>query len=163
MTTFENGQVGEIEQVFQALAGTDRQVVNVLNTIQEHYGYLPEQSLYDVSRQFGIPLANIYGLVSFFSGLRTRPVGRNQIAVCCGTACYARGSEKVFTRLKETMQLDADGTSEDGFVTISKVPCVGACSLAPVLSVNGVLEGKIKPLQVTARLEELQRNDSPSD
>lgn len=138
----------------------ERQIINMLNTIQHRNGFISEQDLQDISLELKKPLSELHGLVSFFHSLRTRPLGRNHISVCCGTACYARGAHQIFERLAGDQLLDEYGTSNDGFITIDKVQCVGACSLAPVINTNGTLEVRVKPNQMPSKIEELRKHDA---
>ncbi len=149
-----------IAEIMQALPENERQMVNVINQIQEQKGFISRDDLRDLAAQTGQPESSLEGLVSFFSSFRTRPVGRNRVSVCYGTACYTRGADRLHDRLTGELELDADGTSADGFITIDKVQCVGACSLAPVLVCNGTLEGKVKSHQMPAKLRELREDDA---
>ncbi|MDT8903295.1 NAD(P)H-dependent oxidoreductase subunit E [Anaeroselena agilis] len=149
-----------VTEILQALPENERQMINILNQIQQQKGYISREDLQELAAETGQPESVLQGLVSFFNSFRTRPLGRNHISVCYGTACYTRGADLLYDRLAGEMELDADGTSADGFVTIDKVQCVGACSLAPVLICNGDLEGKAKSHQMAGKLRELREEDA---
>ena len=147
-------------KILQALPENERQLINILNQLQAKKGYISQEDLQNLSAETGQPEASLQGLVSFFNSLRTRPLGRNHLSVCYGTACYTRGAGLLYDRLAGELDLDADGTTADGFITVDKVQCVGACSLAPVLVCNGALEGKVKSNQMPAKLRALRENDA---
>jgi NADH:ubiquinone oxidoreductase subunit E len=149
-----------ITESLQSLPDNERQLVNILNQIQQQKGFISRDDLRDLAAQTGQPESSLQGLVSFFASFRTRPLGRNHISVCYGTACYTRGADRLYDRLTGEIDLDEDGTSADGFITIDKVQCVGACSRAPVLVCNGTLEGKAKAHHMPAKLRELRENDA---
>lgn len=144
------------------LPTTDSPVINRFHRLHEEKGFISEQDLQDLARQTGRPLADLHGLLSFFHSLRTRPPGKNRLAVCYGTPCYARGAEQVYQRLAAELDLDENGTATDGFITVEKVQCVGACSLAPVIVINNRLEGRVKAHQLPARLKRL-RDETPKE
>jgi len=137
----------------------DSFIINRFHKVLDDKQYIGEEDLQRLANETGRPLAELHGLLSFFKSMRTRKPGRNRLAVCYGTPCYARGAEQIHQRLVSELELDEEGTSLDGFVTLEKVQCVGACSLAPVIRVNGQLEGKIKPNQASRRLSKLRDKD----
>ena len=138
------------------LSTTDSPIINRFHRLHEEKGFISEQDLQDLAQQTGRPLADLHGLLSFFHSLRTSPPGKNRLAICYGTPCYARGAEQIYQRLAAELELDEDGTSTDGFITIEKVQCVGACSLAPVIVTNDQLEGRVKAHRLPALLNRLR-------
>ncbi len=130
-------------------------IINRFHEFLDKKQFIAEEDLILLANETGLPLAELHGLLSFFTSLRTRKPGKNRLSVCCGTPCYARGAETIYKRLASELELDEDGTSLDGLVTLEKVQCVGACSLAPVISINGKLAGNIKPRQAAMELHEL--------
>ncbi|SHN58128.1 NAD(P)H-dependent oxidoreductase subunit E [Desulfitobacterium chlororespirans] len=140
-------------------ADDQKQLLNILNQLQEKNGYIAERDLEELAVLSGTPESVLHGLMSFFSSYRTRPLGRNHLLVCSGTACYACGADLIYNRLVSGLDLDEYGTSPDGFITVEKVQCVGACSLAPVTITNKELEGKVKFTQITEKLASLRRCD----
>lgn len=136
------------------LSTSDSPIINRFHRLHEEKGFISEQDLQDLAQQTDRPLADLHGLLSFFHSLRTRPPGKNRLALCYGTPCYARGAEQIYQRLAAELELDEDGTSMDGFISIEKVQCVGACSLAPVVMVNGHVYGNVTPKTVADILSE---------
>jgi NADH:ubiquinone oxidoreductase subunit E len=131
-------------------------LINILNRIQEEQGFISRSAIEELASAAGIPVSQLYGLVSFFKSFRTRPPGKHRISVCYGTACYARGAPLIYSRLEEELELYDTDTSADGFFTVEKVYCVGACSRAPLIMVDDVIWGKIKSYQVPLMLQEFR-------
>lgn len=139
-------------------------LINILNQIQEEQGYIPQSSIAELADRYGIPESQLYGLVTFFKSFRTKPPGKHKISVCHGTSCYARGASLIYNRLVEELRLpEGDDTSPDGFCTVEKVYCVGACSRAPLMVVDGEIHGKIKSFQVPLLLQEMREQDDGNE
>ena len=123
-------------------------LIPILQEAQEVYGYLPAHVLKHISKATRIPLAKIYGVVTFYSQFRLAPVGRNLINVCLGTACHVRGGAKVLETIEKGLKIKDGMTSDDGRYTLEIVACIGACGLAPVMSINGQVYGRLVPESV---------------
>ena len=123
-------------------------LIPILQEAQEIYGYLPANVLKHISKGTRIPLAKIYGVVTFYSQFRLAPVGRNLINVCLGTACHVRGGAKVLDTIEKTLKIKDGATSDDQRYTLEIVACIGACGLAPVMSINGQVYGRLEPESV---------------
>ncbi|MEI6915902.1 MAG: NAD(P)H-dependent oxidoreductase subunit E [Armatimonadota bacterium] len=108
-------------------------LIPILDEIQRELGWLPKWALVNVSKQLAIPVANIFGVVSFYSFFRLIPPGRTKIQICMGTACYVRGSQLLLDALERKLEVKAGETTGDQRFTLESVRCVGACSLAPVV------------------------------
>ena len=117
-------------------------LIQMLNEIQEHYGYVPMNAQKELSNFLNISMAEIYGVVTFYSRFTLKPKGKYNIAVCLGTACYVKGSQKIMDRLKERLKIETGETTKDGKFSIEETRCVGACGLAPVFTVNNEVHGK---------------------
>ena len=117
-------------------------LIQMLNEVQEHYGYIPQNAQKELSEFLNVPMAEIYGVITFYSRFTLKPKGKYNIAVCLGTACYVKGSQKIMERLKERLQIESGETTKDGLFSIEETRCVGACGLAPVFTVNGEVYGK---------------------
>lgn len=117
-------------------------LIQMLNEVQEHYGYIPMKAQKELSQYLDIPMAEIYGVVTFYSRFTLKPKGKYHIAVCLGTACYVKGSQKIMDRLKERLKIEPGETTKDGLFSIEETRCVGACGLAPVFTVNGEVHGR---------------------
>lgn len=123
-------------------------LIPILQEAQEVYGYLPADVLKHISKALRMPLARIYGVVTFYSQFRLTPVGRNLINVCLGTACHVRGGAKVLETIEKSLKIKDGATTDDSRYTLEIVACIGACGLAPVMSVNGQVYGRLEPESV---------------
>lgn len=141
----------------QQLSEDEKEIMNILNYAQDKTGFIPRSLLIELAENFSIPESQLHSLISFFNNFHTRPAGKHRLSVCCGTACYARGASLIYDRLEETLELDEDGTSPDGFVTVDRVYCIGACSIAPAVIEDEEIKGKIKSHQVPLLIEELRK------
>ena len=115
----------------------------ILQKAQDIYGYLPIEVQTIISNETGIPLEKIYGVVTFYSQFSLYPKGKYNISVCLGTACYVKGSGDLFARLKERLGIEGGQTTSDGKFSLTDCRCIGACGLAPVLTVNEDVYGRL--------------------
>lgn len=122
--------------------------IPVLQEVQKEFGYLPEDALMVVSREMKIRPSELYGVATFYSQFHLNPRGRHIIRVCRGTACHVRGSLAILDRLKKTLQVEENGTTEDLRFTLEPVACLGACGLAPVMMVDEDTHGRLTPDKV---------------
>lgn len=127
-------------------------LIPILQGAQEVYGYLPAHVLKHISKETRIPLSRIYGVVTFYAQFRLTPVGRNLINVCLGTACHVRGGAKVLETLEKELKIKDGATTEDGRFTLEIVACIGACGLAPVISINNEVHGRLLPEKIAGIL-----------
>jgi NADH-quinone oxidoreductase subunit E len=118
-------------------------LIMVLHAVQEHYGYIPRETAMRLAKELDTPLAKIYGVITFYHYFKTTEPGRNQLAVCMGTACYLKGAKELIEEVENLLGIGVDETTEDGEFTMEAVRCVGCCGLAPVLTVNGEVYGKV--------------------
>lgn len=123
-------------------SGTDN-LIPILQEIQSEQGFLSEDSLVKVGRYLSIPTSRIYGVATFYNQFRFEPTGKYHIQVCRGTACHVLGSATVLEALEKELKMKSGQTSRDGLFSIEVVACIGACGLAPVISVNGTFHAKV--------------------
>lgn len=135
---------------------TDRDnLIQILNEIQEKFGYIPKTSQLEISKYLNIPMAEVYGVITFYSRFTLEPKGKYAISVCLGTACFVKGSEQILNRLKDRLKIDVGQTTADGKFSIDATRCVGACGLAPVFTVNNEVHGKATVKKLDEVLDEL--------
>ena len=134
-----------IKDVCASFNNNPGELINVLHKTQEHFGYLPAEVQQVVADCLGIPVGRVYGVVSFYSFFTMKPKGKYAISVCLGTACYVKGAEKVLDALKSELKISEGGVTEDGKVSLDVLRCVGACGLAPVMTINGKTYGRLVP------------------
>ena len=133
----------QLETIFQETVAVGESTISVLQQLQEEFGYIREDCIQWFSQRTGIPAATYYGVVTFYSQFHLKPRGRNIVTVCSGTVCHVRGASKNLSGLKETLKLKKDqNTTGDMQFTLECVNCVGACSIAPVVTINGEVHGK---------------------
>ncbi len=120
----------------------------VLHETQELFGYLPREAQQKISRDLKVPMAEIYGVATFYSRFTLEPKGEHTISVCLGTACYVQGVQKVYKRLQEELNVKPGETTPDNKFTLIDTRCIGCCGLAPVLTVGEDVYGKVKPEDV---------------
>lgn len=119
----------------------------MLHDIQKEMGYIPFEAMTSIAEAVNEPVSKVYGVVTFYSQFTTEPKGKHVIGVCLGTACYVNGAQTILDLLVEMTGAPVNGTSEDGVFSIDATRCVGACGLAPVVSVDGTVFGCTKQLE----------------
>jgi len=132
----------------------EHELINVLHELQHHLGYLPEEVQQMVARELHIPAAKVYGVVTFYSFFTMVPKGKYDISICLGTACYVRGGELILEEFKRRLSIGVGETSADGLFSLSCIRCVGACGLAPVVTVGEKVYGRVTPQQVRRIIDE---------
>ena len=135
-------------EVIEAEKSTPGSLIHILHEAQEIYGYLPLEVQKFISKHTGIPLAEIYGVVTFYAQFSLKPQGQYKISVCLGTACYVKGADKVLDRLKSELNMDVGDCTEDGKFSLDACRCIGACGLAPVITINDDVYGRLDESEV---------------
>lgn len=141
-----NGTEEQKQQLLQMIAELKDQrgsLMPILQKAQDIYGYLPIEVQTMISDETGIPLEKIYGVATFYSQFSLYPKGKYQISVCLGTACYVKGSGDVYNKLMEKLGIEGGQCTPDGKFSLDACRCVGACGLAPVMTINGEVYGKL--------------------
>jgi len=150
----EQEKLDRIREVIEEYKGVDGSLIQVLHIAQGIYGYLPEHVQQFVAKEMNVPLTEVYGVVTFYSLFSTRPKGKNKISICMGTACYVRGAKDVLKAFSQELGVKVGGTSEDSKFTLEVTRCIGACGLAPAITVNDKVYQKVDPIQVKKILAE---------
>lgn len=133
-----------LDKVLQVYGRQPGQLIRILQQAQGIFGYLPPEVQAYLASRLNIPIAEIAGVVSFYSLFNSKPGGQYTVNVCLGTACYVKGSHEIFQAFKEELGLDDDDTTPDGLFTLRSTRCMGACGLAPVVAVNDDIYGQVK-------------------
>ena len=150
----------ELEKILNVYKQDKDNLIQILNDVQEHYGYIPTSAQMGIANYLNIPLAEVYGVVTFYSRFTLKPKGKYNVAVCLGTACYVKGSEKILERVKERLKIEVGETTPDGKFSIEETRCIGACGLAPVFTINGEVYGKATVQSLDKVLDEyMQKED----
>lgn len=133
-------------------------LIPVLQDIQEAFGYLPRESIETISEKMKIPASKIYGVASFYNQFRFHPIGTYHILICRGTACHVKGSLNVLQALEKELKIKAGQTTRDNLFTLNTVACIGACGLAPVISINGEFHAAITPEKALDLITSIRKN-----
>lgn len=144
----------KLEEIIKKYPQDKDILIQILNDVQEAYGYVPSHAQSRIAEYLGISLAEVYGVVTFYSRFTLKPKGKYNISVCLGTACFVKGSENVLNKVKEILKIDIGETTPDGLFSIDSTRCLGACGLAPVFTVNGEVYGKATPKMVEEVINE---------
>lgn len=118
-------------------------IIPLLQDIQERYGYLPEEKVRMVASYTGVSVSRVFGVATFYNQFRLKPLGKYLIRVCRGTACHVKGSKQILEKLEQELGCKAGNTSRDGMFTLETVACIGACSIAPVITIGDDFHGKV--------------------
>ena len=132
----EQALYDRIDAAVEKYRGHDGALIMVLHEAQEIYGYLPEDVQFYVAQKMGIPIAEVSGVVSFYSFFTTKKRGKHTIRICQGTACYVRGGKRLVEAIKTELGIDVGDTTEDGLFPFEIARCIGACGLAPAIMID---------------------------
>ncbi len=145
--------VAKIEEICSRYTDEKTPLMMILSDIQNEYGYIPLDVQEIVSQKTGISVAEIYGVVTFYSFFSLTPKGKYVIGCCLGTACYVKGAQQVIDKFSELLKIAPGETSEDGLFTLDALRCIGACGIAPAVSINGKVYPKVEVGQVPEIVE----------
>lgn len=147
-----------VERVVSEHPGTGRDaLIPILQETQETLGYLSREAVILIGGSLGLSVSKIYGVATFYNQFRFEPVGRYHVQICRGTACHVKGSLKILEKTKRELGIESGKTTRDGRFSLEIVACIGACALAPVISINGEVHARVTPDDV-ARLIQDCRN-----
>ncbi|MCI8283654.1 MAG: NAD(P)H-dependent oxidoreductase subunit E [Firmicutes bacterium] len=141
--TITDQERSKILEIIDKYRNDQGALIPTLHDVQEYFGYLPIEVQQIISDELNIPLAEIYGVVSFYAQFSTQPKGKYTISVCLGTACYVKGAGKILEKFESILGVNAGEVSEDGMFGIEACRCIGACGLAPVVNINGEVYGRL--------------------
>ena len=146
--------VKQIEEIIARYENEKTPLMMILSDIQHEYGYIPLEVQELISEKTGIPVAEIYGVVTFYSFFSLEPKGKYVIGVCLGTACYVKGSQQVLDKFSEILGIKAGETTADGLFTLDALRCIGACGIAPAITINGKVYPKVSVGDVPGIIKE---------
>ncbi len=140
-----NNKDEKMEEILNKYTQDKDNLIQILNEVQEYYGYIPKSAQMEISKYLNLPMAEIYGVITFYARFTLKPKGKYNVAVCLGTACFVKGSERVLDKAKEILGIDVGETTADGKFSLEATRCIGACGLAPVFTINDEVYGKSTP------------------
>lgn len=135
----------ELKDICKSFNNEKGELINVLHKAQGLFGYLPAEVQEVISKELNVSVAHVYGVVTFYSFFTMTPKGEHPVSICLGTACYVRGADKVLEEFKRILNIQVGETSADGKFSLSCLRCVGACGLAPVVTVGNKVYGRVSP------------------
>ena len=130
------------------MQGERSDLIAILQEVQVGFGYLPEEAMQRVAQFIGVSESQVYGVATFYGQFRLTPGGRNTIRVCLGTACHVQGGAQIFAAVESELGVAPGGTTPDGAFSLETVACLGACALAPNMTINGEMYGQLTPEKV---------------
>jgi len=138
----------ELANVLDPYSGSQEELISVLQDVQERFGYLPKEAMFEVSKFLGIPESRVYAVASFYAQFRFTPMGKNTVMVCRGTACHVKGAPRILDEFKRELGIDENETTEDKEYTLETVACLGCCALAPCAMINDEVAANLTPKKV---------------
>jgi NADH-quinone oxidoreductase subunit E len=138
-------------------------LIDLLQDVQEQFGYLPDDEMQHVARHVDIPVSRVYGVATFYNQFRFQPLGKYVIKVCRGTACHVQGSLGILTTLENELGIKAGQTTKDLMFTIETVACIGACSIAPVIAINDEFHGGLTTKSLQKLLRGYQKREAKEE
>jgi NADH-quinone oxidoreductase subunit E len=135
-------------------------LIPLLQSAQDTYGYIPEHAIDHISEIVRIPPADIYGVITFYSQFRLKPLGKYVIKVCDGTACHVNNSKSIITAIEDALTITENETTDDGLFTMQTVACLGCCSLSPAIMINDETFGRLTPRKVQSILKDYSKQSN---
>lgn len=146
-----------LKEIFEKHSDLKGNTIVVLQEIQNHYKYLPEEALKSFAEYFKKPLSEIYGVATFYSQFKFNKPGENTIKVCHGTACHINNAVRISQSIEDMLKVKSGETTPDGKFSVEDVACLGCCSLAPVVMINDNVHGKLDDKNIKKIIREIQR------
>ncbi|MDO8795743.1 MAG: NADH-quinone oxidoreductase subunit NuoE [Vicinamibacterales bacterium] len=128
-------------------------VILALQEIQETFGFLAPDALASTAGVLGVPFSRVYGVATFYTMFRFKPVGRKHVSVCRGTACHVKGADLILEHIERHLTLEEGDTTKDGEYSLQTVACIGCCALAPCITINQTVHGRLAPSKATRLLK----------
>ena len=154
-----------LEKILAGRRSQPQQLIEVLQDVQEAFGYIPEDVMTTVARELGVPVIEVSRAANYYKAFSLQPRGRHVIRVCMGTACHVRGAPRLLDEVKGELGIEPGQTTDDGMFTLERVNCLGACALGPVVVLDGQYHGKMTPNKLRQLVESVQaaEKEVPSD
>lgn len=148
-----------IESILDGRRSQPQQLIEVLQDVQENFGYISEDSMRSVSKELGVPLMEVYRVASFYKAFSLKPRGKHLITICMGTACHVRGAHLLLDQVLGQLGLQPGSTSDDGLFTVERVNCLGACALGPVVVLDGKYHHHVTPAKLRKLIESIRKSE----
>jgi len=138
----------QLESILKGRSSQPQQLIEVLQDVQESYGYIPEEAMRQISKTLGVPLIEVYRVASFYKAFKLKPSGKYVITICNGTACHVRGAQLLLDQAVSQLEIKPGEVTDDGVFSIEHVNCLGACALGPIASENGSYHHHMTPAKM---------------
>jgi NADH-quinone oxidoreductase subunit E/NADP-reducing hydrogenase subunit HndA len=146
-------RIDKIKDICKKFNNKGGELINVLHQTQDYIGYLPAEAQELIAKELNVSVAHVYGVVSFYSFFTMTPKGEHPVSVCMGTACYVRGAEKVLDEFKRILNINVGETTPDGKFSLTALRCIGACGLAPVITIGEEVHGRLSTDEIQGIVE----------
>lgn len=160
MAHLSEAAVVKINEIIDRYAGEKTPLMMILEDIQKEYGYIPLEVQELVSERTGASVAEIYGVVTFYSFFSLKPKGKYVIGCCLGTACYVKGAQMVIDKFSDILGIKPGETTDDAMFTLDALRCIGACAIAPAVSINGKVYPKVAVNSVQGIIDEYRAKEA---
>lgn len=138
----------QLDTLFSSYKGNRLELIQILQDVQDAFGFLSEEVLLEISEFTGVSASQVYGTASFYGQFRFSPRGRKEVMICRGTACHVRGAPRILEEAENVLGVKEGETTPDQEYTLETVACIGCCSLAPCLMIDGEVEADLTPKKV---------------
>ena len=149
----------QLESILKGRSSQPHQLIEVLQDVQECYGYIPEEAMREISKTLGVPLIEVYRVASFYKAFKLKPSGKYVITICNGTACHVRGAQLLLDQAISQLGIKPGEVTDDGIFSIEHVNCLGACALGPIASENGSYHHHMTPAKLRKFINSLSREE----
>ena len=146
----------DLAPILEGRRSQPHQLIEVLQDVQENYSYIPEEAMRVISKELGVPLTEVYSVVSFYKAFSLKPRGKNVVKICTGTACHVRGSKMILNQAISQLGVEPNEMTKDGLFTVEHVNCLGACALGPVVTENGSCHHHMNPGKLRKLIKSLR-------
>jgi NADH-quinone oxidoreductase subunit E len=150
-------QPQDLDTILEGRRSQPNQLIEVLQDVQENFGYIPREAIKSVAQELGVPLIEVYRVVSFYKAFRLNPSGKHVLTMCTGTACHVRGSDLLLDHAIDQLGVKPGEVTSDGLFSIEHVNCLGACALGPIVAENGSYHKHMTPAKLRKLIETLSR------
>ena len=151
--------LSKLESALKGRSSQPHQLIEVLQDVQESYGYIPEEAMREISKTLGVPLIEVYRVASFYKAFRLKPSGKHIKTICDGTACHVRGAQLLLDLAASQLDIKPGEVTDDGMFSIEHVNCLGACALGPIASENGKYHHHMTPAKLRKFINSLSRKE----
>lgn len=154
----------EIKSIIEKYKDAKRDsLISILQEVQDKEGYVSKEAMKEIAKLLKIPASKVYGVATFYNQFRFEPLGKYHIMVCRGTACHVKGSLQTLNMVEEVLKIKPGQTTKDGLFSLETVACMGACSIAPVISINGEFYGEMTPEKLKKLISSIKNKESKNE